>query len=104
MQTSIAPPRSATCSGSPQAFDLAGVDRTPQRLLEHLDPAALVNTLRRVPDNAEAKRLVSQVAQLGKTENEGIAGFRARFGLILEGVAARNLGPGLALEDALRAR
>jgi TraM recognition site of TraD and TraG len=87
-----------------QAFELAGVERTPQRLLEHLDPPALINLLRRVGDTAAAERLISHIKQLGQVEREGIAGFRARFGLILEGVAAPNLGPGLALEDALRAR
>jgi hypothetical protein len=86
------------------ALDLARIERTPQQLLEHLDPMALINLLRSASDTLAAERLVGQVKQLGQVEREGIAGFRARFGLILEGVAASNLGPGLALEDALRAR
>jgi hypothetical protein len=87
-----------------QAFELAGVERTPRRLLEHPDPPALINLLRSVTDIAAAERLIGHVKQLGQVEREGIAGFRARFGVVLEGVAAPNLGPGLALEDALRAR
>jgi len=87
-----------------QALDLAAVERTPKMVLRHLDHQVLLKLLRglgRVPD---AERLAVQVSRLGTTEHEGIAGFRARFGLVLEGVAAKSLGSGLALEDAVRAR
>jgi hypothetical protein len=87
-----------------QALDLAVVERTPEMVLRHLDPQVLWKLLRglgRVPD---AERLAAQVSRLGTTEHEGIAGFRARFGLVLEGAAAKSLGSGLALEDAIRAR
>src|SRR5438067_2381139 len=51
-----------------QAFELTGVERTPQRLLEHLDPPALINLLRSVKDIAAAERLIGHVKQLGQVE------------------------------------
>lgn len=86
------------------ALDLAKVERSPDMVLRHLDPQVLLKLLRGLGSAPEAERLASQVSQLGATEHEGIAGFRARFGLVLEGVAAQSLGSGFALEDALRAR
>jgi hypothetical protein len=84
-----------------QAIDLAGLQRTPQLVLDLLDPNKLLTTLRqlRMP---EAARLASQVHGLGQFEREGVAGFRARFGLIVEGITGQNLGPGMTLEDAIR--
>src|SRR5712691_2522556 len=51
----------------------------------------------------EAARLSSLVHGLGQFEIEGVAGFRARFGLVVEGTTGQNLGPGLTLEDAIAA-
>ncbi|MBV9324674.1 MAG: TraM recognition domain-containing protein [Chloroflexi bacterium] len=87
-----------------QALEIAGVERTPERVLELLEPPALLNLLRAVDDKPEVKHLVSGIKSLGQVEREGLAGFRARFGVVLEGVAAPSLGSGLVLEDAMRAR
>jgi len=86
------------------ALDLAKVERSPDMVLRHLDPPVLLKLLRGLGSAPEAERLAAHVSRLGPTEHEGIAGFRARFGLVLEGIAAQSLGAGLALEDALRAR
>ena len=45
--------------------------------------------------------------QLGQAEREGVSGFAARFGKVVESVAENALGAGksaLVLEDAVRAR
>lgn len=86
-----------------QAIDLAKQQRTPDLVLQCLEPTVLLTLLRSM-EGPDAERLAGQVARLGQTEKEGIAGIRARFGLVLEGVAAPSLGPGLALEHAMRAR
>src|SRR2546430_319648 len=49
----------------------------------------------------EAARLSGLVHGLGQFEREGVAGFRARFGLVVEGTTGQNLGSGLTLEDAI---
>ena len=84
-----------------QAIDMARLDRTPQRVLDLLEPNKLLSLLRdlRTP---EAVRLTGQVHCLGQFEREGVAGFRARFGLVVEGIAGQSLGPGMALEDAIQ--
>jgi len=87
-----------------QALELAGLQPTPRLLLDYLEPQQLLALVRGMADNPEAARISGQVARLGQTEKEGIAGVRARFGLVIEGVAASSLGAGMALEDALRAR
>jgi hypothetical protein len=84
-----------------QALDLAGLGRTPQRVLDLLEPNKLLSLLRDV-HTPEAARLSSQVHELGQFEREGVAGFRARFGLVVEGIAGQNLGPGTTLEDAIQ--
>jgi len=86
-----------------QTIDLAKQLRTPELVLKYLEPNILLALLRSL-EGPDPERLAGQVARLGQTEKEGVAGIRARFGLVLEGVAAPSLGPGLAIEDALRAR
>jgi hypothetical protein len=86
-----------------QTIDLAKQVRTPELVLKYLEPNILLTLLRSL-EGPDAERLAGQVARLGQTEKEGVAGIRARFGIVLEGVAAPSLGPGLALEDTLRAR
>src|SRR5438105_1936894 len=85
-----------------QSMDLAGLPRTPERVLDLLEPNKLLSLLRdlRTP---EATRLSTHVSGLGQFEREGVAGFRARFGLVVEGITGPNLGPGLILEDAIQA-
>jgi hypothetical protein len=84
-----------------QAMDMAGVERTPERVLELLEPNKLLSFLRNL-QTPESARLSARVHGLGQFEREGVAGFRARFGLVVDGIAAPSLGPGLALEDAIR--
>ena len=46
------------------------------------------------------------VGDLGKTEQEGVAGFASRFGVTVEGIVGASIGAGaqtLVLEDAIRA-
>src|SRR5882762_6942674 len=83
-----------------QSIDLAGLPRTPERVLDLLEPNKLMSLLRELR-TPEAARLSSLVHGLGQFEREGVAGFRARFGLVVEGTTGQNLGPGLALEDAI---
>src|SRR5229473_2582726 len=83
-----------------QSIDLAGVPRTPERVLDLLEPNKLMSLLRELR-TPEAARLSSLVHALGQFEREGVAGFRARFVLVVEGTTGQNLGPGLALEDAI---
>src|SRR5713226_7116336 len=85
-----------------QSVDLAGLERTPARVLDLLEPNKLMSLLRELR-TPEAARLSSQVHGLGQFEREGVAGFRARFGLVVEGITGQNLGPGLTLEDAIDA-
>ncbi|MBV9543377.1 MAG: DUF853 family protein, partial [Chloroflexi bacterium] len=87
-----------------QALDLAHLERTPQHVIEYLEPNKLLALLRFRSTNDVAFRLASQIGALGQFEREGIAGFRSRFGLLVESIVGRSLGPGLALEDAIRAR
>src|SRR5712691_5064049 len=83
-----------------QSIDLAGLPRTPERVLDLLEPNKLMSLLRELR-TPEAARLSSLVHGLGQFEREGVAGFRARFGLVVEGTTGQNLGPGLTLEDAI---
>jgi len=83
-----------------QSIDLAGLPRTPERVLDLLEPNKLMSLLRELR-TPEAARLSSLVHALGQFEREGVAGFRARFGLVVEGTTGQSLGPGLALEDAI---
>jgi len=85
-------------------LDLAELPRTPQRILEYLEPTRLMGLLRSTPPSPETTRLATSIQGLGPFEREGIAGFRARFGLVIEGIASPGLGPGLVLDDAIRAR
>jgi hypothetical protein len=85
-----------------QAIDLAGLPRTPERVLELLEPNKLLTVLREL-HTPEAARLTSHVHGLGQFEREGVAGFRARFGLVVEGITGQNLGPGLTIDDAIQA-
>jgi hypothetical protein len=84
-----------------QSTDLAGVPRTPDRVLDLLEPNKLLSLLRDL-HTPEAARLSNHVHSLGQFEREGVAGFRARFGLVVEGVTGPNPGPGLTLEDAIQ--
>jgi hypothetical protein len=81
-----------------QALDVANLERTPQHVMEYLEPTRLLALLRSLTNNDLAFRLASQIGVLGQFEREGIAGFRSRFGLLVESIAGRSLGPGLALE------
>jgi hypothetical protein len=83
-----------------QSIDLADLPRTPERVLDLLEPNKLMSLLRELR-TPEAARLSSLVHRLGQFEREGVAGFRARFGLVVEGTTGQNLGTGLALEDAI---
>ena len=50
--------------------------------------------------------IARNVAEMGKAEEEGVAGFKVRFGSVVEGVAGDSLGAeddALVLEDAVRA-
>ncbi len=85
-----------------QSIDLAGLPRTPERVLDLLEPNKLMSLLRELR-TPEAARLSSQVHGLRQFEREGVAGFRARFGLVIEGITGQNLGPGLTLENAIDA-
>src|SRR6266540_1597927 len=85
------------------ALGLANQNRTPEKVLEYLDPTRLIGLLRDL-NHPEAERLVAQINALVPVEKEGLAGFRARFGVVLDGVAAASLGNGFALDDAIRAR
>jgi hypothetical protein len=87
------------------ALDLSGQERTPQRVLELLEPIKLQSLLRDL-QTPEAAGLAAQVHGLGQFEREGVAGFRSRFGLVVEGTTRSNLGRGLVLvlEDAIRAK
>src|SRR5207253_7131516 len=84
-----------------QSIDLGGLPRTPERVLDLLEPNKLMSLLRELR-TPEAARLSSLVHGLGQFEHEGVAGFRARFGLVVEGTTGQNLGPGLALENAIQ--
>src|SRR5947209_10185783 len=85
-----------------QSIDLAGLERTPERVLDLLEPNKLMSMLRELR-TPKAARLSSQVHGLGQFEREGVAGFRARFGLVVEGITGQNLGSGLTLETAITA-
>ncbi len=106
------------------ALDLAGEPRDPPRIGELLAPAALAETLRRLHDAfadggdgtapgaeesmglARVKQIAAGLGALGHAEAEGVAGFAARYGVVVEGVAGRSLGTGpgaLVLEAAIRA-
>jgi hypothetical protein len=73
-----------------QSIDLAGLERTPERVLDLLEPNKLMLMLRELR-TPEAARLSSQVHGLGQFEREGVAGFRARFGLVVEGITGQHL-------------
>jgi len=85
-----------------QTIDLARLQRTPERVFELLEPSKLLSLLRELR-SPEAARLSTQIHGLGQFEREGVAGFRARFGLVVEGITGQNLGPGLTLEDEIQA-
>lgn len=90
-------------------LELTGQPRHPDLVAELLVPAALARQLRGLrdgPSREVAERLAQRVADLGATEQEGIAGFAARYGMLVEGIAGRSLGVGqgsLVLEDAIGA-
>ena len=85
------------------ALDIARLPRTPNRILEHLEPTQLLALLRTFNNHKYANTLTANVQGLGKFEREAIAGFRARFGVVLEGIAGPSLGQGLAIENAIQA-
>jgi TraM recognition site of TraD and TraG len=78
-------------------LDAAGEPRQPQRVAELLAPKALAMLARRVGGH-HGEAIGQRLGHLSEVEKEGIAGFGARFGALVEGVAAPNLGTGL---DAL---
>jgi hypothetical protein len=75
-----------------QSIDLAGLPRTPERVLELLEPNKLVSVLRELR-TPEAARLSSQVHGLGQFEREGVAGFEHASGSSSKGSLARTLVP-----------
>jgi hypothetical protein len=94
-------------------LDWTGTPRDPHQVGELLAPKAFAQKLRVVRAAAAADwwehhgaPLQQRLAELGKAEGEGIAGFAARFGVVAEGVAGPSLGVGagaIILEEAVRA-
>lgn len=92
-------------------FEWTGLPRDPEVVADLLAPKAFtmrLRELRATTDGAWWQRhgapLQRRIAELGKAEEEGIAGFAARFGVVAEGVARRSLGAGagaLVLEEAI---
>ena len=95
-----------------KALEWSGEQRDPERVAELLQPPQLQRTLRslkasRAAPSDSAERLAHLAGQLGQAEREGVSGFAARFGKVVESVAEGALGAGksaLVLEDAVRAR
>ena len=79
---------------------------------ELLQPPQLQRTLRSLKASGaapsdSAERFAHLAGQLGQAEREGVSGFAARFGKVVESVAEDALGAGesaLVLEDAVRDR
>ena len=87
--------------------------RDPRAIARLLEPKTLAMRLRELRADAPAawwdrhgEPIARNVAEMGKAEEEGVAGFKVRFGSVVEGVAGDSLGAGddaLVLEDAVRA-
>jgi hypothetical protein len=85
--------------------------RDPRRVAELLAPKALAAALRELRDEADpawweeiGEPIARKLTEMGKAGEEGVAGFAARFGVVVEGAAARSLGTGrgaIALEDLI---
>jgi type IV secretory pathway TraG/TraD family ATPase VirD4 len=95
-----------------KALEWSGEQRDPQRVADLLQPPQLQRKLRSLKASGSApsdsaERLAHLAGQLGQAEREGVSGFAARFGKVVESVAEDALGAGksaLVLEDAVRAR
>jgi hypothetical protein len=87
--------------------------RDPRAIARLLEPKTLAMRLRELRADAPAAwwerhgdPIARNVAEMGKAEEEGVAGFKVRFGSVVEGVAGDSLGAepdALVLEDAVRA-
>jgi hypothetical protein len=87
--------------------------RDPGTITALLDPKAFAMRLRELRTDAPeawwtryGEPMARRLAEMGKAEEEGIAGFKVRFGAVVEGVAGDSLGAeddALVLEDAVRA-
>jgi hypothetical protein len=83
--------------------------RDPRRVAELLAPKAFAAAMRELRDEAdpawwetEGEPIARRLTEMGQAGEEGVAGFAARFGVVVEGVAARGLGSGrgaIVLED-----
>ena len=110
---STAPRPSGTSSGSPVCSSGPTARATPRAIARLLEPKTLAMRLRELRADAPAAwwdrhgdPIARNVAEMGKAEEEGVAGFKVRFGSVVEGVAGDSLGAeddALVLEDAVRA-
>jgi hypothetical protein len=93
-----------------RALEWSREERDPQRIAELLQPAQLQRTLRALrasggSANERAEHIAHLAGQLGQAEREGVSGFAARFGNVVESVAEDALGAGpgaLVLEDEIK--
>lgn len=94
-----------------RVLEWSDLPRDPDRVAELLGPKMLALRLRELRTRTSAdwwaehgEPLAHRLADLGKAEEEGIAGFAARFGVVVEGIAAGSLGVGpdpLVLDEAI---
>lgn len=91
-----------------RALELSGDPREPELVADLLQPAGLTRHLRGLRQGATADKaewLVQRVQAMRDAEKEGVAGFGARFGTLVESIAAPSLGAGpgaLVLEQSIR--
>src|SRR5687768_6785797 len=90
-----------------RVLDACGMARDPQLVAELLSPKALSRIIRQAGPIGPAglAEIADLVADMGKAELEGVAGFASRYGVTVEGVVGQSLGTGvgtLSLERAIR--
>jgi hypothetical protein len=86
--------------------------RDPRAIADLLNPKAFALRLRELRNDApeawwarHGEPIAQRLGEMGKAEEEGIAGFKVRFGAVVEGVAEDSFGAdagALVLEDAIR--
>ena len=94
-----------------RVLEWTATPREPGRVADLLAPKTLAMRLRELRTNApqewwdmHGEPLARRLADVSKAEQEGIAGFAARFGVVAEGVAEGSLGVGpgaLVLDDTI---